>query len=132
MKTYTVYTKPGPSRLSERAVFVKDGFDLFAFAFFGLWALYQRLWLTGVLLIMLSVVLVLLQEQGVIALSTAMACDIATRLMVGFLSPDLQAWRLQRKGYVLTDVVTGFNHVHAKQRFFDRYLEQNPLLKMGH
>ena len=50
--------------------------------------------------------------------------SFALRILVAFDGGNWQQARLQRKGYILSDIAAGDSELAAKQRFYTRWLQQ--------
>ncbi len=96
-----------PRHPEEMYVLVKDGFSWPAFFFGPLWALANRLWVVGALLIVLLIGIDVLARtmDGGDALQARLLLGPA--LLLGFHGNDLRQWSLQRAGYELTAIVGG-------------------------
>lgn len=116
-KTYSVYLKKDATNPLEEAVFVPEGFNLFAFIFGALWALFHRLWFVFVAILALEI---LVAKSGMMAFSMQYAL-ILVKVWFGFEASNFRAASLERSGYILYDVSTGSNETDAQRRFFDKY-----------
>ena len=119
-KTYNVYVKRDTVEPLETAVFVPDTFSIWAFIFTLFWALYHRLWILSTVILGLTAALMLLNEFNLLSEDMMNVGSMMVSVWVGF---DGNAWReaaLERRGYVLYDIVTGQNEQDAQRRFFDR------------
>lgn len=122
LKTFVVY-EPGNPRAAEsaeRAVFVREKFSWTAFFFAPLWLLFNRLWLAFVLFcsaeILIACGLYLLGLRG----PAGLAALLLPPLIVAFEGAQLKRFRLQRKDYRETDVVTASDLESAERRYFER------------
>lgn len=122
MKIYTVHVKPGVPQAEEKPIFIKEGFNTIAFVFPLLWALFSRLWLTFVLLIIADYVLVQLFSERVLNMGPLCAIDVGIHVLVGLLGNDWRRSSLKRRGYILADVAAADSLLRAEQRYFERYL----------
>ncbi|MEW6641168.1 MAG: DUF2628 domain-containing protein [Pseudomonadota bacterium] len=123
-----VYTVHAPVRAgavdaaaTDRFVFVRDGFHLWAALFGALWFAAHRLWLA--LLGYLVVVLAL--AFGLWALKIGSDVRVTVMLLValltGFEAASLWRWTLSRGKWRQLDVVVADNREAAERRFFDRW-----------
>lgn len=122
MKTYAIYLKNIPSSPLEKAIFVKEGFSLWAAIFGAFWMVYNRMWLCSVLLIAANVGLVFLEKQGFAGAELSTILQTGLMFFIGFNANDFYAKSLEMKGYKLFSVVTEKNICAAQQRFFDKVL----------
>ena len=130
MPVYTVHapvdraaTAAAVRPVTDRFVFVRDGFHLWAALFGVLWFAAHRLWLAllGYLVVMtvLATGLWLLHigsDVRVIVLAIA-------ALLTGLEAASLQRWTLSRGRWRELDVVVAKNRDDAERRFFDRFVE---------
>ncbi len=121
-KIYTVHVDPDSAHPYEKPVFIREGFNIFAFMFMALWMLYQRIWLAAAVLIVFEIAMMKLDEAGIFSPLSISIMHLAVQVLVGFHANDLQRARLRRKGYVVADIATGDSLLRAEQRFFERYL----------
>lgn len=123
---YTVHEPAEPADApTERAdglVFVKDGFNWWAFLFGPLWMLVNRLWLPflGYLVLAGAVggILYLLD----VGAAWATLASLALNLIVAFEADSMQRWSLDRKGWRMIGTVSGANMRECERRFFERWL----------
>lgn len=121
-KTYNVFVKSAPHVELESAIFVSEGFNLWAFIFNIFFVLYQRLWLLAAIMACGFGVLYALRELHLVGVVVA---DIIQAGFCVWLALDVAEWQcadLKKKGYVLYDVIIAADQTNAKIRFFDRYL----------
>jgi Protein of unknown function (DUF2628) len=125
MSVYTIHQPPLRAAEAlpdpERFVFVRDGFDFWAFLLAPLWMLWHRLWL--VLLIYLVVIVGVesaMDFAGVGAAGSAFAA-LLIAFLVGAEASTLRRFTLDRRGYRQVGVVGGTNAEAAERRFFDAW-----------
>jgi hypothetical protein len=125
MSVYTIHQPPlraaEASPDPERFVFVRDGFNFWAFLLAPLWMLWHRLWL--VLLIYLVVIVGIenaMHFAGVGAAGGALAA-LLIAFLVGAEASTLRRFTLDRRGYRQVGVVGGTNTEAAERRFFDAW-----------
>ncbi|MGE0754830.1 MAG: DUF2628 domain-containing protein [Alphaproteobacteria bacterium] len=121
-KLYTVHIDPEDPPPHGNPVFIREGFNIYAFLFVPFWALYNRLWLVAAVLIGLQVLFLGLAQEHIISHVSKNLLYFVIQVLIGFHANDLLRSRLQRKGFVLADVAAGENQLRAEQRFFERYL----------
>lgn len=119
---YTVHINPSKSNAMEKAVFVREGFNIFAFIFVILWALYQRMWLVVLGMVVISVLFASVEEAKLLDKLSIATLQLTFQVIVGLYANDLRRWSLARRGYILADVVVSDNELLAQQRYFDRVL----------
>jgi len=122
MKIYTVHIKPGMEQAMQKPVFVREGFNFYAFFFVLLWALYQRLWMVALLLAACNALLLFMFKDHVFNLASLGALNLGFHFLVGCWANDWLRARLARRGYILADISAGDNRLRAEQRYFERSL----------
>lgn len=122
MKIYTVHIKPGVPNAAEKPIFIREGFNFWAFFFTIFWTLYYRLWLHTALIIAVNVVIVVLGNNYILGSESIGLIQFTIQLLVGFHANDWYRAALSKRGYIMTDITTGDNLLRAEQRYFERYL----------
>lgn len=117
MRVYTVHLRrPGPD---EDFVLVREGFNVWAFVFCLLWALWNRLWLFGALAFGSRLALAWLAHWAGLNPAGEGALLLAHALIVGYLANDMKRRRLDRLGYRDMGVVAADDLDAASARFLD-------------
>jgi len=124
MSVYTVHApraSGADSRSTDRFVFVRDGFHLWAAVFGVLWLAWHRLWLAliGWLIVVATVDAILLGAG--IGRGTVMFADLLLALLLGFEASSLERWTLSRRSWRQLDIVVGDDRDSAERRFFERW-----------
>ena len=93
-----VFEPPGEAGAGERAVFVRDRFSVWAFLFPFLWLFRYGLWLSGLVVLGVSIAI------GVAGEATghgwaAFGLEILVGVLVALEGPSLRTRRLRRKGW---------------------------------
>lgn len=120
LKLYTVHTKAGSDHTLDRPVFLREGFNLYAFVFTFLWAFYQRLWLFGVVIFAAQMLAGAALSLGLLDQISVMLVQFALQIMVGFCANDALRKHMQKRGYIFQDITSGDSLLRAEQRYFDR------------
>ena len=127
MPAYTVHEPPprdgdDPAAATDRFVFVRDKFSMWAFLFAPLWMVWRRLWL--VLLIYLVAMLAL--QAGLWALGVPggarFAVVLLVNVLIGFEAATLRRWTLTRRRWISHGVVVADDEESAERRFFDAWM----------
>jgi len=115
MRIYSIHYRAG----DQDVVVVKEGFSWGAFLFTALWALWHRLWLTFLALLVL--LLALDAAADLLGLSEAIASVIglAVSVWIGYSANDWRRRGLERRGYVLSAVVAAQDGDAALRRYVD-------------
>jgi hypothetical protein len=116
MAIFTVHSK---GNAVEDAIFVQDGFSWAAFLLTGAWALWNRMWITGIMVI--AALIALSAGTTAIGLSEGFggALNLALSLLFGLEAQDLKRWSLARRGYQQVGLVSADDVTEAELRFFD-------------
>ena len=120
LKLYTIHTRPGGDATLERPLFLREGFNWFAFLFTFLWAFYHRLWRFGGAILLANLSLVLFSRTGLLGEATLPVVQFGLQIIVGFMANDALRARLRREGYLFQDIAGGDSLLAAEQRYFDR------------
>lgn len=121
MARYTVHV-PANSNVQaealERAVFVRDGWNWGAFAFGPLWLLWNRHWITGLMMLaaygaILVGISVLPTQDGVKS-----AAWLLLAVLWGFEGSSLRRLALNRTGHTEAGLVVGSDLDTLERRFF--------------
>jgi len=126
LRVYTVHVNPSAPNPYEDARFIEEGFNWKAFFFSALWTLYKGLWLPTILILTVNSVIAYLKLNDVVSHSAFICMILAWNAIIGILANDWLREKLKRRGYIITDIVTGDSLLRAEQRFFDRYFSGNP------
>ena len=122
-----VYTVHAPSayaadlRSTDKFVFVRDGFHVWAMILGPLWLLWNRLWLVTIGWIILTAAIEIgLARLGVGRIMISSAGALIAILM-GLEAASLQRWTLSRRRWSELDTVVADDEEAAERRFFDRW-----------
>jgi hypothetical protein len=124
MPVYTVHApSPGGSdlRATDRFVFVRDGFHVWAMLFGPFWLLWNRLWLALIgWLIFAALFYPGLASLGLGRTSLFLAA-VVIALLTGLEASSLRRWTLSRGTWRQLDVVVADDADTAERRFFERW-----------
>jgi hypothetical protein len=126
MKIYTVHIKPGEADAQEKPIFVREGFNLFAFLFTFFWAFYKRLWFAGFLMLGFFLMLIAIDSEHIMTPDSLAVIQLAFQLVIGFQANDWLRRGMAKRGYILHDIASGTSLLAAEQRYFERYLSATP------
>ena len=113
MRFYTVHLRRHGLDPDRDLVLVEEGFCWPAFLFSVVWALWYRLWLVALILVLAIVAIF------VLVVTVAGPASAGLALVIGFVANDLRRWTLKRRGFVETGVVTGRDRDAAERRFLE-------------
>jgi hypothetical protein len=130
MSVYTVHQPPlraaEASPDPERFVFVRDGFNFWAFLLAPLWMLWHRLWLVLLIYVVVTVGI----QNAMLYAGVGVAGSASAALLIAFLvgaeASTLRRFTLDRRGYRQVGVVGGSNAEAAERRFFDTWANAGP------
>ncbi len=135
VRFYTVHTRRGPWSDSDLAgqetVFVKDGFAWGAFVFTLIWALWHRLWLAALVILVGSLAVGVVSDGLNMPPGFDAAIGLAWAALIGFEGNDWRRRALERRGFVEVAVVSGISLADAERRFFDATLHEGMLAAPG-
>ncbi len=122
-----VFTVHGPSanggdiRLTDKLVFVRDGFHFCAMVFGPLWLVWNRLWLATIGWIIVTTAL----HLGLASLGsgrpTIWSADLMVAILMGLEAASLQRWTYSRGRWRQLDIVVADEEESAERRLFDRW-----------
>ncbi len=129
MRTYSVHHKqPIPQATADYAdgaVFVREGFAVFAFLFHIFWFAYRGMWIVLVLYLAASMATsMVVNLMGLDPLS-GLAVVTALNLIIGFEANDLRRWTLARNDYELIAIVRARSLVEAEEKYFSWVLSES-------
>jgi hypothetical protein len=125
MPVYTVHAPVAdgtdPRSVTDRFVFVRDGFHFWAFLLGPLWLAWHRLWLAliGYIVVWVGVAVALAQLQA--GAGTRFIVTLLIALLMGFEAASLRRWTFSRRKWRQLDVVVADDEETAERRFFDRW-----------
>jgi hypothetical protein len=130
MPVYTVHAPVAGGAeartVTDRFVFVRDGFHFWAFLLGPLWLAWRRLWLALIgyiaVWVAVTVALSLLHASA----GTRFAVMLLIALLMGFEASSLWRWTVSRRKWRQLDVVVADDEETAERRFFDRWTSNQP------
>jgi len=125
MNAYTLHlppgARPGDPRVLDHAVLVPDGFSWGAFLFTALWFFFHRLWLAGLLVLVLVIGLpALLSALGVRPGAIALT-ELLLAFLIGLEANSLRRWTVNRRKPAV-DVVGAGSLAEAETKSFARWI----------
>ncbi len=122
MKLYTVHVRPGAASAYERPIFVREGFNLYAFIFTMFWALYHRLWMPALGIFLVNAALMAMAKGQWFGMEGISIMQLGCNVLIGFHANDWLRVRLMKRGYIMADITAGDSLLRAEQRYFERLL----------
>jgi hypothetical protein len=129
MAIYTFLRRDGDP--AERAVVVREGFSLAAFALGVIWALWNRLWIVSALILVAMAAVALLASASGAPDTVATVLNLGLALILGFEGQSLRLWSLRRAGYVEDALVEARSREAAELTYFAAALPQRPQAGTG-
>lgn len=118
MRLYTVHIRRLSREPDRDVVLVREGFSWGAFLFTALWALWHRLWLAALLIVLGGLVLDSIVELAELDPLSEAALSLAYALYIGFAGNDWRRRSLARRGYEEQAAVGGADLADAERRYF--------------
>lgn len=116
MAIFTVLEAPDGK--PEKVTFVPEGFSWGAFLLTVVWALWQRMWVVGMLLFALSSALTVAANLEVVGNGVAAFVQTAIALLFGFEARNLQVKSLERSGYRRAGLIQAGSQEAAELAYF--------------
>lgn len=123
MAIWTVMTPPLQSGRDidavERAILLKDGFNIYAFLFTGLWLLAKKLWLAFAIFLPLWIALVVGGRLVGLHPLAIMGAQALAGVFLALEGGRLLERKLTRKGWTVAGVIEGAKRDAVERRFFE-------------
>jgi hypothetical protein len=123
LRIYSVHLNPRDANPYESAVFIAEGFNLYAFIFTGFWALYHRLWWMALLFFTLHMGSGHYGAAVGLSVTSVGVLEFGFRLMIGLSANDMWRTQLEKRGWVMSDVVVAYSQLEATHRYYERHLQ---------
>ena len=128
MTVYSVYEPPieapDVAERADRLAFVKEGFSWPALLVPVLWAIYYRMWIEFIVLVLIYVALQVVFGADPQGQTLAAWASLAVGVLFAFEANDLRTLSLERRGYRLAGVASGRDQTEAERLFFHSWLPQ--------
>lgn len=127
MPVYTVHAPVGANgartmeTTTDKYVFVRDGFYVWAMIAPVIWMLYHRLWLVLVGYIVLCVAMVFGLSRLGVSSGTALIAFALISVLIGLEAASLRRRKVSGRKWRQLDVVVADDEEAAERRFFDRH-----------
>jgi Protein of unknown function (DUF2628) len=102
-------------RSGAAPVLVREGFSWGALCFGPVWLALHRAWIAAVLTLAATILVIVLASGGATA-----ALLTALIVLLGLSGNDLRRWSLERRGFLLAQVVVARDELEALRRLLDR------------
>jgi len=120
LKLYTIHTKPASDATLDRPLFIREGFNFFAFLFTFVWALYHRCYTFAAIIFSANVTAAIAFQSALINEPQLVLLQFTIQILAGMHANDVWRARLARRGYIFQDISSGSSLLSAEQRYFDR------------
>jgi hypothetical protein len=111
MTTYAIYAKPSDRNAAD-AIFVPDAFSWGGFIFTGFWALWNRMWIVGAIVISIALL------GSALPPAPQFLLNLAISILVGLHGNDLLGWSLARRGFSQIGLSKGSSLEESELRFY--------------
>ena len=124
MPVYTVHapvTGNAGTAATDKFVFVRDGFYVWATLLGVVWLAWHRLWLVLIgCIVLMAAIDVAMMRRGVTPTAIFLV-NVLLALLMGFEAASLRRWTLSRRNWRQLDIVVADDEEQAERRFFDRW-----------
>jgi Protein of unknown function (DUF2628) len=124
MPVYTVHapvTGNAGTAATDKFVFVRDGFYVWATLLGVVWLAWHRLWLVLIgCIVLMAAIDVAMMRLGVTPTAIFLV-NVLLALLMGFEAASLRRWTLSRRNWRQLDIVVADDEEQAERRFFDRW-----------
>jgi hypothetical protein len=124
MPVYTVHapaTGNAGIAATDRFVFVRDGFYVWAALLGVVWLAWHRLWLALIGWIVLMAAIDIAMMRLGVSPTAIFLVDVLLALLLGFEAASLRRWTLSRRNWRQLDIVVADDEEQAERRVFDRW-----------
>jgi hypothetical protein len=125
MPVYTVHAPrsagPDPIAATDKFVFVRDGFYVWAFLAGLVWLIWHRLWWALLGYIAITIVGEVALSALHVGLGTRFLVMVLFAVLMGLEGASLRRWTFSRGSWRQIDVVVADDADTAERRFFDRF-----------
>jgi hypothetical protein len=123
MSVYTVHAPAATGEETDRFVFVRDGFHVWAMVLGPLWLVWHRLWLALIGYLVLAAGLGVTLALVGAGSSARFLVFALLALLMGLEGASLRRWTYSRGAWRQVDFVVADDEEAAEQRFFDRWTD---------
>jgi len=126
MPVYTVHEPPPRAANAaadpERFVFVRDGFNVWAFLLTPLWMLRYRMWLVLLIYVVVAAGIENAMYYAGVARAGTVLVELLISLLIGLEAATLRRFVLARRGWDNIGITSGDSLEAAERRFFDSWV----------
>jgi hypothetical protein len=106
---------------TDKFVFVRDGFYVWAALLGVVWLAWRRLWLALIGWIVVMAAVDFAMARLGVSPTAIFLVDAVLALLLGLEAASLQRWTLSRRNWRQLDIVVADDEEQAERRFFDRW-----------
>ncbi len=116
MRTYTVYIKQDDDDIPH-IEYIPEKFSWAGFILNTIWLIYNRLWSQALLFLTTIVLVYQLELAYIISPNMSLIIWIGISFFVGFTGNDMLRRRLEKQGYVFSDVIIASSENEAELKY---------------
>lgn len=113
MNIYSVYTDS--SKKNNEPILIKQGFSFIASFFNFFWAIYHRMWLIAIFLMILNFVVSVDGSSFI-----AYCVNLAILFIFGFFASEIREYYAIKSGYSLSDIILASSEEEAEIKYIKR------------
>ncbi|WP_181409763.1 DUF2628 domain-containing protein [Martelella alba] len=119
MASFLVLLPPGQGaeKAPEKTVFLRDGFSFWALVFGPFWLLFQRVWLAGVITLIVSVLLGIAGDMGGFDIASGLF-SVALNIFIALEARGFKAHAMEKRGFRLDAVIVADDLDEAEELYF--------------
>ena len=121
-KTFYIYT--AEKNKKSDYMFIKKGFNFYAFIFGFIWFAHNKLWKISFVMFCLFITLLLLTKNNIIDSTEKLIIDIGVMFLVGISANDIKVYYLKKLGYIKKNTIIAKNILEAKKSFYNSLLNK--------
>jgi hypothetical protein len=119
MRIYTIHMPPPITGRGRDAVAIREGFNVWAFLFSGLWAFAHRMWLVGIAIIAVTAAIAGALDYVGMGEAAEAVITLAAGVVIGASANDWRRAHLARKGWREVAVIAATDADVALRRYLD-------------
>ena len=120
MKIYNIYSEQNKKLSVESAVFIKDGFSIYAAIFQIFWFLHHKMWLHFIVFAFIMFGLSILYDGEIITQDLYLKLDFFIIVVIGCFANTWRVADLEKKKFQLHDVICEKDLDNVKMKYFAR------------
>ena len=113
MNIYSAYTDS--SKKDNELILIKQGFSFIACFFNFFWAIYHRMWLIAIFLMIISFIIGANEPSFI-----AYCVNLAILFIFGFFASEIREYYAIKNGYGLSDIILASSEEEAEIKYINR------------